>query len=238
MAFALRTHELTNAALPQALAQDIAERLEHAIAQRGQAVLMVSGGKSPIAMFEALRTCPLPWHKVTISLADERCVPNDHADSNALLVRTHLLKDRAQAAQLVPLMEDQASLASPSNLAAQATTRLLALGAADVLVLGMGTDGHTASLFPDAPNLPLAMDLGQSPACLHIDIPHPPPQAPYARITQNLSMLLTARHIALPVSGADKLAVLERAKTCTTLALPVAKVLQQHHTPVALWLAP
>ena len=122
-------------------------------------------------------------------------------------------------------------------MAAQATTRLLALGNADVLVLGMGADGHTASLFPEAPHLPLAMDLMQSPACVGIELKNPPTNAPYARISQNLSMLLTARHIVLPISGKDKLAVLASAKAEASLALPVSKLLHQDRAPLTLWLA-
>ena len=234
----VHTEERSAAELPAALAQDIAARLQAAIEARGKAVLVVSGGKSPIALFEALRVLPIAWHQVTISLADERCVPNNHADSNALLVRTHLLKDQAQTAHLVPMIADDTPLSTTSKIAAQATTSLRTLGDSDVLVLGMGADGHTASLFPDAPNLPLAMDLMQSPACVGIELKHPPANAPYARITQNLSMLLSARHIVLPISGSDKLSVLARAKAAASLALPVSKLLHQDRTSVTLWLSP
>jgi 6-phosphogluconolactonase len=233
----LPTEERSAAELPTALAQDIATRLQAAIQARGKALLVVSGGKSPIALFQALRVLPLAWNQVTVTLADERCVPNTHADSNALLVRTHLLKDRAQAAHLVPMIADDTHLSTTSSMAAQATTRLLALGNADVLVLGMGADGHTASLFPEAPHLPLAMDLMQSPACVGIELKNPPTNAPYARISQNLSMLLTARHIVLPISGKDKLAVLASAKAEASLALPVSKLLHQDRAPLTLWLA-
>jgi 6-phosphogluconolactonase len=124
-------------------------------------------------------------------------------------------------------------------MAAQATTSLRVLGDADVLVLGMGTDGHTASLFPEAPNLPLAMDLMQAAfACVAIELKHPPTNAPYARISQNLSMLLRARHIVLPISGTDKLSVLASAKATPSLALPVSKLLHQNRTAVTLWLSP
>jgi 6-phosphogluconolactonase len=102
----------------------------------------------------------------------------------------------------------------------------------------MGTDGHTASLFPDAPNLPLAMDLMQPPACVGIELKHPPTNAPYARISQNLSMLLNARHIVLPISGTDKLSVLASAKATPSLALPVSIILHQDHASVTLWLSP
>ena len=234
----LHTEERSAADLPAALAQDIAARLQAAIEARGQALLVVSGGKSPIALFEALRVLPIAWHQVTVTLADERCVANTHADSNALLVRSHLLKDKAQAAHLMPMIADDLPLSTPAQMAAQATTSLRVLGDADVLVLGMGTDGHTASLFPEAPNLPLAMDLMQAPSCVAIELKHPPAHAPYARISQNLSMLLSARHIVLPISGKDKLAVLASAKAQASLALPVSQLLHQNRTAVTLWLSP
>ncbi len=222
--------------LVQALASDIAGRLQAAISQRGQAVLVVSGGKSPVALFEALRVMPLHWQQISISLADERCVTNDHPDSNAFLVRRHLLKAQAAAARLLPLIADQTPLAAPVQLARSATRVLLALGQADVLVLGMGTDGHIASLFPQAANLPLAMDLMQTPACLAMEMSDLPANAPYPRLSQNLSMLLNTRHIVLPVTGADKLAVLHRAHLGPSLKLPVSKLLHQDRAPVAVWL--
>jgi 6-phosphogluconolactonase len=222
--------------LVQALAQDIAQRLQAAVHERGQAVLVVSGGKSPVALFEALRVMPLHWGQISISLADERCIANDHPDSNTRLVRTHLLQDRASAARLLPLIADELPLATPDKLAKTATRVLLALGQADVLVLGMGTDGHIASLFPQASNLPLAMDLMQAPACLAMELADLPANAPYPRLSQNLSMLLNARHIVLPVFGADKLAVLERAQLGPNLTLPVSKLLHQDRAPVTVWL--
>ena len=216
------------------LAQDIAQRLQAAIEARGQALLCVSGGRSPVALFKALRCLPLAWDKVTIGLVDERCVATDHPDSNAQLVRQHLLQDLAAQASLVPLIAD--AHVTPLLAARQASITMRALGSADVLVLGMGSDGHTASLFPNAINLPLALDPTQSPACVAIELAHPPANAPHARVSQNLSMLLTAQQIVLPVTGADKLPVLDRALLAPTLALPVSHVLHQSRAAVAVWL--
>jgi 6-phosphogluconolactonase/glucosamine-6-phosphate isomerase/deaminase len=82
------------------------------------------------------------------------------------------------------------------------------------------------------------MDLMQPPACVGIALKDPPANAPYARITQNLSMLLRARHIVLPISGTDKLSVLASAKATPSLALPVSIILHQDHASVTLWLSP
>lgn len=225
-----------------ALAADVAARLRQAIADRGRAVLHVSGGQSPVALFEALREQALAWQQVEVSLADERCVPHDHPDSNAGLVRTHLLQGRAAHARLLPLLPTPFAapeLAGPAQtaelveLAEQAGQALRAQGPADVLVLGMGVDGHTASIFPGMPNLAQALDPHGQQSCLAVT--RLPAAAPHARITQTLAHLLSARHIVLPVRGSDKLQTLRRA--CRTHDLPISHVLHQSLAPVAVWIS-
>lgn len=231
-------HTANSASLNAELAQDIAQRLDAAIAARGFAVLSVSGGKSPIALFEALRRQPIDWAKVRVTLVDERCVPCTHPDSNALLVRTHLLQDQASAAQFVPMVgEATEPLATPAVLAQTASLALQAVGRTDVLVLGMGADGHTASLFPDALNLAEALDLNNPQPCIAIELANPPANAPYQRLTQPLAQLLRARHIVLPLGGADKLATLGLAWQGVNPAYPISYVLHQTETPVALWIS-
>jgi 6-phosphogluconolactonase len=121
-------------------------------------------------------------------------------------------------------------------LAQSASLALQAAGRADVLVLGMGADGHIASLFPQASNLVEALDLNNTQACVAIELPEPPANAPYARVTQTLAQLLSARHIVLPLSGADKLATLRLAQSGISNHYPISHVLHQTQTPVALWL--
>ncbi|WP_310646532.1 6-phosphogluconolactonase [Limnohabitans sp.] len=226
-------------ALNARLAQDIAQRLNAAIDARGVAVLSVSGGKSPIALFEALRMQDIVWAKVRITLVDERCVPNTHPDSNALLVQTHLLQGLAAQAQFIPMVNtSNGALPAPLVQAKVAGLALIAAGIADVLVLGMGTDGHTASLFPDAPNLQDALAPRNTQACVAIELAHPPANAPYARVTQTLAHILSARHIVLPLSGAEKLTTLQQAWGRPDPRYPVSYVLHQTQTPVALWLTP
>jgi 6-phosphogluconolactonase len=219
------------------LAQDIAQRLAAAIDLRGVAVLCVSGGQSPIVLFEALRVQPIDWSHVRVTLTDERCVPCTHPDSNASLVRQHLLQDRASVAQFVPMVAQvHEPLPPPVVLAQTASLALQAAGRVDVLVLGMGADGHTASLFPQAPNLVEALAPNNPEACVAIELPEPPANAPYARVTQTLAQLLSARHIVLPLSGADKLATLRLARLGISKQYPISHVLHQTQTPVALWL--
>jgi 6-phosphogluconolactonase len=234
----LTVHTVSQAELNVRLAQDIAQRLVAAIQARGFAVLSVSGGKSPVALFEALRVIDIDWSRVRVTLVDERCVPCIHPDSNALLVQTHLLQDLAAKAQLVVMVTSTTEpLDSPAAQAKVAGLALSAAGSADVLVLGMGADGHTASLFPEAPNLADALDMRNTHSCVAIELANPPASAPYARITQTLVQILSSRYIVLPLTGADKLNTLQQAWKVANPALPISFVLQQTQTPVAIWLA-
>ena len=134
----LTVHTVSPTELNVRLAQDIAQRLATAIQVRGFAVLSVSGGKSPVALFEALRVTDIDWSRVRVTLVDERCVPCIHPDSNALLVQTHLLQDLAAKAHLVFMVPHAAEpLDTPATLAKTASAALTAAGIADVLVLGM-----------------------------------------------------------------------------------------------------
>lgn len=221
--------------LAQQLAATLAGQLRHAIAERGHAMLAVSGGKSPIALFQQLRSQPLAWGRVSVLLVDERCVPHDHPDSNTALVRAHLLQDAAAAARFITLFDrlparlDDDAL---NALAASANERLSALPwPLDVAVLGMGEDGHTASLFPAAPGLQTALASAAAMAWVR------PPSAPHARLTLTLPTLRAARQLHLSISGESKRAVYRQALEAPTSALPVSLVLHQTTTPVSVWIA-
>ena len=227
-------HAKSAADLARGLAAHLANQLRTAISDRGQALLAVSGGKSPIALFEALRQQPLDWAKVSVILVDERCVGHDHADSNTALVRQHLLQGQAAAASLpaffdaVPDPLDDAAL---DKLVRQANRRLAQLHwPIDVAVLGMGEDGHTASLFPDAPGLEKALRSSGPLAWVR------PATAPHARLTLTLPALLASRELVLSIAGEAKHAVYRQALLEADPATPVSLVLHQHQTPVSVWL--
>lgn len=222
-------------ATPAAIAAHIASALRTAIAERGQASLAVSGGKSPIPMFEALREQDLDWSKVTIVLVDERVVPRDHADSNTALVARHLLQNKAAAARFLLFFRELAPTFNAEVLDAlvvDAGERIATLPwPLDVAVLGMGEDAHTASLFPGAPGYARAIATDQRLAWVV------PDAAPHARLSFTLSALLAARALVLSIAGDSKLAVYHRAVEKADETLPISLVLNQHTTPISVWIA-
>ena len=215
--------------LADSLASDVAATLRAAIASRGAATLVVSGGRSPIAFFERLAQQPLPWSQVVISLADERWVPVNHATSNEGLVRRHLLRGPAAEARFIGLYQVAANLEQAALKADQALAELPPI---DVLVLGMGDDGHTASLFPGSPNLALALQADCPRRCL----PMQAPSVPHQRLTMTLPLLAAARHLLLAIQGSAKLATLSEALTLDEAAqMPVRAFL---HSPLEIYWCP
>ena len=224
-------------ATPAAIAAHIADALRAAIAARGQASLAVSGGKSPIPMFEALREQDLDWAKVTVVLVDERIVPRDHAASNTALVAQHLLQGRAAAARFLPFFRELAPQFNAEVLDAlveDATRRIEALPwPLDVAVLGMGEDAHTASLFPGAPGYARAI---ATDARLAWVVPEQAPiPAPHARLSFTLHALLASRELLLSIAGESKLSVYRRASQKADEALPISLILNQTQAPVSVW---
>jgi len=208
--------------LARGLADWTAERLREAIAARGVALLIVSGGKSPARFFDLLSNLDLEWSRVAITLADERCVADDSPRSNARLVRERLLQNRAQAASFTPLADIR--LPKEQELAS-ASARIANLPMpADVVILGMGEDGHTASWFPGAEGLAEAMD----PGARQLVAPITAPDAPEPRLTLTGRVILRAKAIALEIQGAGKLATFSAAlEPGPELAMPIRAVLRR-----------
>lgn len=219
------------ATLTAGLAQDVARRLGEDLARQERVVLGVSGGRSPVPLFQALSRLALPWDRVTVTLADERWVPPAHPDSNEALVRAHLLRGRAAAAGFVPLFT---GAATPEAGAAAACAALDALPRPfSRILLGMGEDGHIASLFPGAAEL--AEGLATEAWALAVR----PPHAPHPRLSLSLRALLQARDLVLVVSGEAKRRVLERAlEEGPVEDLPVRAILRQSAVPVSVCWAP
>lgn len=210
------------------LAEAVAEALRADLATQPHALLVLSGGSTPVPFFEALAGCDLPWERVQVTLADERWVAVDAAGSNARLVREHLLKGHAAAATFVPLTTADAT---PEQGAAAVAERIEALAwPASVVILGMGGDGHTASLFPDSRELDLALTTEAAVVAVRT------PSQPQSRITLSADRLHRAHRHLLHITGGDKRTVLARALAGDdTRELPIRAFLA---CPLAIYWAP
>ncbi len=212
------------------LARDLARRigadLAAAIDARGMASLVVSGGKSPVKLFAALRVQRLDWSRVCVALADERWVEPGDVDSNERLVREHLLVDAAAAARFAGLKN---GAPTPDVGAVSAWETFARVPRPfDVTVLGMGDDGHTASLFPRSPNLSGALDVAAAAGCVGMWSP----AAPHARLSLNVSALLGSRRIVLLLIGETKWRVYVAASRPGAVHdMPVRALLRQTRTP-------
>ena len=218
-------------ALAHALGDRVAEDLRTAVEERGEASLVVSGGSTPKPLFEHLSRQALPWEQVQVTLADERWVPADDEASNERLVRRHLLVGEATAATLVGLKTPDATPEAGRDACEQALAAVPR--PLDVVILGMGGDGHTASLFPGAPELPAGLD----PATRHTCLAVRPPEAPHPRMSLTLAAILDCRRLVLHVTGEEKRGVLRRAEEPGPAEeLPIRAVLASGR--VEVWWAP
>ena len=205
------------------LANDISAKLTAAIKERGQATLFVSGGRSPIALFQQLSHVDLDWSNVVISLVDDRWVDDKHESSNELLVNTHLLKNKASAATFIGLVgQEQSAFDGAENAAA----RIADIKEIDALILGMGEDGHTASIFPCSEQVDAAMAADNQQRLIATQ----PTTAPFERISLTLNEILAAKQVYLPLSGSGKVSVFEQARALDDVKqMPIAAVIKQHN---------
>jgi 6-phosphogluconolactonase len=211
----------TGAALADAAAEAVAGQLRAGLAARGHAALVATGGRSPGPTYDRLSNAELDWAHVAVTLSDERQVSADSPNSNARLLRERLFQGPAAAARFLPLTD----YAEPA---------LLKLTPFDAVMLGMGEDGHIASLIPGSPGLADAMDpdgerlLAESPQGFGAP--------PVPRITLTLAALLRSRAIFLLIAGEAKRQVIAQAEAGADL--PVGALLRQDRAPVRILWAP
>lgn len=211
----------TAAALADAAASAIASRLAEALQTHGRACLVATGGRSPGPIYDRLAAdTRVDWPRVVVTLSDERCVGDDDTASNSRLVRERLLVGAARKSHLLPLWPEPEAAA------------LAALAPFDAVMLGMGEDGHIASLIPGDPDL----EDGLTTADLTRPVPAGLGKPPVARITLSLSALTGARAIFLLIAGEAKREVIERALAGEDL--PVARLISQSGSPVRIFWTP
>ncbi|MGP9644951.1 MULTISPECIES: 6-phosphogluconolactonase [unclassified Halomonas] len=216
----------------QALAQQLAEAVSQALAEdlnrQERALLVVSGGSTPVPFFKALAAKPLPWERIDITLADERWVGEESSDSNAKLVRENLLQGAAANANFVALTSDASTPEEGVDEVAKRTASLP--WPASVVILGMGGDGHTASLFPDSLELGLALSTDEPLVAVRT------PSQPQPRITFSAGRLHQAYRHILHITGDDKRSVLANAMSGDDVRkLPIRAFLS---CPLAIYWAP
>lgn len=212
----------SKAQLASSLAFRVATELRRDIEAAGKASMLLSGGSTPKAFFAALSQEELDWSRVTISLVDERWVPPSSDRSNAKLVAEHLLQGKAADASFLPLYVDGQSAQEGAHSLA---TQFEALHKPyTIVILGMGTDGHTASFFPEGDQLAEAIDLKNQNTFTAIEAPG----AGEPRITFTLAQLLQSSFLALHIEGDEKKDVLKTALGEGEVAeMPIRAVLRQ-----------
>lgn len=216
--------------LAKELAEAVADRIRAAIAERGTAAIAVSGGSTPGRFFQALgKTKDIDWSKVIVTLVDERWVDETSDRSNALLVNERMLQGPAATARFFPLYSggdepDTTSVARTNALLAQLPDRFAAV------VLGMGSDGHTASFFPGGDTLAEALT-SEGPA-----IAIRAPGAGEPRITFTLPRLLRTDGLYLHIEGEEKADVLDTALGDGPIEdMPIRAVLRSGHAVTVYW---
>ena len=186
------------------ISQTIFDKLEKDLCENGQSTFIVSGGSSPVQIFKDLSAMQAKWSDINISLVDDRVVDINHDDSNEKLVNNVLIKDEAKDANFISLCnqyKDLLNLKRPFG----------------IMLLGMGEDGHFASLFPKLIETnPEYFDLESDP---EIFFTEPMGNPCHRRVSMNLSMILESKDIFLLVSSKKKSEVLNQAKSDKSLPL-------------------
>lgn len=226
-------------ALLTALTESCRTRLAKALDTRGTATLMVSGGSTPAPLYEALSRSDLDWGKINVALVDERWVDQDHSASNEALIYRSLLINNAKQANFTG-MKTRAASAAEGCAETEAHYRSLPQPFT-LSILGMGNDGHTASLFPHAQGLTqaLALETEQLTAAI-IAQQSEVTGSNTERLTLTLNGLLHSERLILLLTGAHKLTVFRTAMSSDGAVenMPVRAILRQNKVPVELYWAP
>lgn len=218
--------------LLSALCTAIVANLEEAISKKGSAVLLVSGGSTPKPLFKRLSETPIAWENVRIGLCDERWVNPEHIDSNEKSVRELLLREYASKARFVGLYCSGMSADEAQDVCSKRVKN--ELWPIDVCILGMGDDGHTASLFPHNPKLLEGLEEKNENLCIAIT----PETAPHPRMSLTFSAIISAGNLYLHFEGEKKRLVFNEAlHGDDTEAMPIRAFLHQEIKDIEVYYA-
>lgn len=211
-----------------ALSNDLAIELKAALAEKKRVSLALSGGQSPKLVLPNLASMPLRWSDVDVTLSDERCVLLSDKDSNAGMVQSSFLEQGAQTASFHPLWTQDLDIADGLEIAkSELSTFPWPL---DVIYLGMGEDGHFASLFP-SDNINNFENDDSPVVAGHAS------STPHQRISLSLSTILETRHLFLHVTGNAKREMFEYARTLTpTSQCPISMLLNNEEIDLRVYL--
>lgn len=228
----------TRDALLIKLTATLSRSVSDCVAQRGKASIALSGGSTPGGLYRQLAQQALPWQCVTVSLVDERWVDDIHPQSNARFIRHNLLDNGAGRANFIGMKTSHPD----AFTAADALSGILArhILPLDIVLLGMGLDGHTASFFPHAQGLAQALASDCRQVCCAIQPgPSADESAPLARMTLSLNTILSAHQRILYITGEAKRQALEKALVPgSTMDMPVRAVLHDNSTMTEIYYAP
>ena len=214
--FFLEQEELVNK-----LSLKIIENLEQEIVNTGKASLIVSGGSTPKPLFEKLSSFDIAWEKVSIALCDERWIDSSHKDSNEKLVRSFLLTNFAKKAKFISMYQENIEVEDAQEICSSIYKNKLF--PFTVLILGMGSDGHTASLFPHNIKLKEALETNDK-FCINMK----PSDAPYDRMSLTKEAILSANNIYVHFEGEDKQKVYKKMLDgASDFEMPIASILNQ-----------
>jgi 6-phosphogluconolactonase len=221
------------AEMAEAVAGDIGFIVESAVEARDASLIALPGGKTPVPVFERLSQARLPWKKVTIIPTDERLVAVQDERSNARLLAQHFMRS---GARVVPIGGESDDVEAAGNIA---DARLQDLPwPPDLVWLGMGADGHTASIFA-GPDLAKALEAPRARRAVGVRPDPMPAEAPVARVTLTRSSLLSARTLIITITGAEKRQLLEQAiADGQSSRLPIGRVLAEAEQPIDIHWAP
>ncbi len=213
----------SNSLQVEAIFDSVLGNIKQLLKNKQNILIALSGGRSPIPLLEKLSNAELDFSKITFTLVDERIVPTDNKDSNEHLLKTYLLKNNAKNARLIGLVDTDLN---NEKILTDANNKIANI---DLAILGMGEDGHTASIFPCSKELNKALHDNSNYVITN------PETAPYSRISLTLNALINIPVLILSINGGTKLKVVTEANKGDNLNYPISYVLSRRPDTETFW---